>query len=167
LNQSAEDLFLQTFYTFIKYIIRRLRFFTQHRIDTHLLNSNNYQITNNGREQMRFLIELNKRKNGEFNHNFNSDKLQQKVELNHRTDEQQKREYRLSIIEELRLKEADQTACLVLRETRLKRQKILDNHQKTIPIRILRSTLQDLIAMMENETILRRSKTLLYAYANR
>jgi hypothetical protein len=116
---------------------------------------------------MRFLIELNKRKNGEFNHNLNSDKLQRNLELNHRTDEQQKREYRLSIIEELRLKEADQTACLVLRETRLKRQKILDNHQKTIPIRILRSTLQDLIAMMENETILRRSKTLLYAYANR
>jgi hypothetical protein len=167
LNQSAEDLFLQTFVTFIKYIIRRLRFFTQHRIDTHLFNSNNYEITSNGREQMRFLIELNKRKNGEFNQNFNSDKLQRKVELNNRTDEEQKREYRLSIMEELRRKEADETACLVLRESRLKRQKILDNHQKPITIRILRATLQDLIAVMENETILRRSKTLLYAYANR
>lgn len=171
LNQCGEHLFLQTLYTFLKYIIRRLRFFTQHRIDTHLLNSTTYEMTSNVREQIRFLIELNKIQNGEFNNNLNIDKFQRKIELTNVIDEEQKRmqthECRLSIIEELRQKEADETACLVLRESRLKRQKLSDHHQKIKPIRILRASLQDLIGVMENEPILRRSKTLLYAYANR
>jgi hypothetical protein len=54
-----------------------------------------------------------------------------------------------------------------LRESRSKRQKLSDSNQKTIPIRILRANLQDLILVMENIPILKRSKTLLYAYANR
>jgi hypothetical protein len=123
-------------------------------------------MTSNVREQIRFLIELNKSRNGELNNTF-----QRKTELINITDEEQKRirtrEYRLSVIEELRQKEANETACLVLRESRLKRQKTSDNDRKIKPIRILRANLQDLIIVMENIPILKRSKTLLYAYANR
>jgi hypothetical protein len=166
LNECGEHLFLQTLYTFLKHIIQRLHFYTEHRIDTQLLNSNTYEMTSNVREQIRFLIELNKSRNGELNNTF-----QRKTELINITDEEQKRirtrEYRLSVIEELRQKEANETACLVLRESRLKRQKTSDNDRKIKPIRILRANLQDLIIVMENIPILKRSKTLLYAYANR
>lgn len=156
LNQSGEDLFLQTLYKFLKYIIQRLHFYTEHRVDTQLLNSNNYEMTNNVREQIRFLIELN---NNNFPRKSDDDEEQKRIGI---------RENRLSLIEELRRKEANETACLVLRESRLKRQKISDNNnKKLIPIRILRANLQDLIIVMENIPILKRSKTLLYAYANR
>ncbi|CAF2368315.1 unnamed protein product [Rotaria sp. Silwood2] len=171
LNEYGEQLFLQTLYTFLKYIIRRLLFFTQHRIDTRLLDSNRYEMTSNVREQMRFLFELNKVQNGESNNNLNSGIFQRKSESINIVDEEQKRtrirDYRLSIIEQLRQKEADETACLVLRESRLKRQKISDNNRNIMPTRILRASLQELIAVMESEPILKRSKTLLYAYANR
>jgi hypothetical protein len=128
-------------------------------------------MTSNVREQIRFLIELNKSRNGELNNHFHIGKFQRKSDLTNITDDEQKRirtrEYRLSVIEELRQKEANETACLVLRESRLKRQKISDNTRKSIPIRILRANLQDLIVVMENIPILKRSKTLLFAYANR
>lgn len=128
-------------------------------------------MTSNVREQIRFLIKLNKSRNGEINNHLHLGSFQRKAELINVTDEEQKRirtrEYRLSIIEELRQKEANETACLVLRESRSKRQKMSDSNQKTIPIRILRANLQDLILVMENIPILKRSKTLLYAYANR
>jgi hypothetical protein len=128
-------------------------------------------MTSNVREQIRFLIKLNKSRNGEINNHLHLGSFQRKAELINVTDEEQKRirtrEYRLSIIEELRQKEANETACLVLRESRSKRQKLSDSNQKTIPIRILRANLQDLILVMENIPILKRSKTLLYAYANR
>jgi len=128
-------------------------------------------MTSNVREQIRFLIELNKSRNGELNNHFHIGTFQRKSDLTNITDDEQKRirtrEYRLSVIEELRQKEANETACLVLRESRLKRQKISDNTRKSIPIRILRANLQDLIVVMENIPILKRSKTLLYAYANR
>ncbi|CAF0789239.1 unnamed protein product [Adineta steineri] len=172
LDESGEQLFLQTLYTFLKYIIRRLHFFAQHRIDTYLLNSNTYEITSNVREQIRFLIELDKLQNGNFNNNINMNKFQQKKsEMMNIMGDDEKRmqghEYRLSVIEELRKKEADETACLVLRESRLKRQKLSDNYQKSISTRIIRANLQDLIVVMENEQTLKRSRTLLYAYANR
>jgi hypothetical protein len=179
LNECGEQLFLQTLYTFLKYLIRRVHFFTEHRIDTQFLGTNTYEMTSNVREQIRFLMELNKLQNGEtynvsLNNNLNAGLLQRKTESMNMTDindEEQKRtrarEYRLSVMEELRQKEADETACLVLRESRLKRQKVSDANRKTISIRIFRATLQYLIAVMENEPILRRSKTLLYAYANR
>jgi hypothetical protein len=171
LNECGEHIFLQTLYTFLKHIIRRLVFYAEHRLDTQLLNSNIYEMTNNVREQIRFLIELNKSRNGELNNNLHIGTVQRRTNLLNITDEEQKRirarEYRLSLIEELRQKEANETACLVLRESRLKRQKISDNNQKTIPMRILRANLQDLIIVMENIPILKRSKTLLYAYANR
>jgi hypothetical protein len=172
LNECGEHIFLQTLYTFLKYIIRRLVFYAEHRLDTQLLNSNTYEMTSNVREQIRFLIELNKSRNGELNNNLHINTFQRKTELVNFTDEEQKRirarEYRLSLIEELRQKEANETACLVLRESRLKRQKISsDNNQKTISMRILRANLQDLIIVMENIPILKRSKTLLHAYANR
>lgn len=167
LNECGEHLILQTLNKFLKHIIQRLLFYTEHRIDTQLLNSNTYEITSNVREQIRFLIELNKSRNGELNINT----FQRKTELININDEEQKRirtrEYRLSLIEELRQKEANETACLLLRESRLKRQKLSDNNQKSIPIRILRANLQDLIIVMENIPTLKRSKTLLYAYANR
>ena len=171
LNECAEHLFLQTLYTFLKYIIRRLLFFTQHRTDTRLLNINTYEMISNVREQMRFLIELNKLKNDESHNNLNLGIFQQKSSLTDSINEEQKRirthEYRSSVIEHLRQKEADETACLVLRQSYLKRQKVLDHYQKIMPIKILRASLQELIAVMENEPILKRSKTLLYAYANR
>jgi hypothetical protein len=157
LNECGEQLILQTLHTFLKYIIQRLHFYAEHRIDTQLLNSNSYEMTSNVREQIRFLIELNKFQNGVSNPpEFNAE--QKRIPT---------REYRLSILEELRQKEADETACLVLRESRLKRQKTSNNNPKTIPIRILRANLQDLITVMENQSILKRSKTLLHAYANR
>jgi hypothetical protein len=128
-------------------------------------------MTSNVREQIRFLIKLNKSRNGEINNHLHLGSFQRKAELINLTDEEQKRirtrEYRLSIIEELRQKEANETACLVLRDSRSKRQKLSDSNQKTIPIRILRANLQDLILVMENIPILKQSKTLLYAYANR
>ncbi len=128
-------------------------------------------MTSTVREQIRFLIKLNKSRNGEINNHLHLGSFQRKAELINVTDEEQKRirtrEYRLSIIEELHQKEANETACLVLRESRSKRQKMFDSNQKTIPIRILRANLQDLILVMENIPILKRSKTLLYAYANR
>lgn len=128
-------------------------------------------MTSNVREQIRFLIKLNKSRNGEINNHLHLGSFQRKAELINVTDEEQKRirtrEYRLSIIEELRQKEANETACLVLRDSRSKRQKLSDSNQKTIPIRILRANLQDLILVMENIPILKQSKTLLYAYANR
>ena len=171
LSECAEHLFLQTLYTFLKHIIQRLLFFTQHRTDTRLLNVNTYEMTSNVREQMRFLIELNKLKNDELHNSLNLGKFQHKSALTDTINEEQKRirthEYRSSVIEHLRQKEADETACLVLRQSYLKRQKALDHHQKIMPIRILRASLQELIAVMESEPILKRSKTLLYAYANR
>lgn len=114
-----------------------------------------YEMTSNVREQIRFLNELNKTRN---NVNNPMDDVQKQIST---------REYRLSVIEEIRQKEANETACLVLRESRLKRQKTSDNNRKLIPKRILRSNVQDLIIVMENIPILKRSKTLLYAYANR
>jgi hypothetical protein len=59
LNECGEQLILQTLHTFLKYIIQRLHFYAEHRIDTQLLNSNSYEMTSNVREQIRFLIELN------------------------------------------------------------------------------------------------------------
>ncbi|CAF3313475.1 unnamed protein product [Rotaria socialis] len=171
LNPCGEKLFLQTLYTFLKHIIRRLRFFTQHRSDTRFLNSNAYEMTSNTREQIRFLIELNKIQNGETNNNLNMSIFQRKPEMLNIIEEDLKgtrtREYRTSIIEQLRQKEADETACLVLRDTRLKRKKLTDNNPNMTPIRILRASLQELIAVMESEPVLKRSKTLLYANANR
>ena len=124
LNECGERLFLQTLYTFLRHIIRRLLFYTEHRIDTQLLNSNTYEMTSNVREQIRFLIKLNKSRNGEINNHLHLGSFQRKAELINVTDEEQKRirtrEYRLSIIEELRQKEANETACLVLRESRSK-----------------------------------------------
>jgi hypothetical protein len=155
LNENAEDLFLQTLYNFLRHIIRRLRFYTEHRIDMQLLNSNTYEMTSNVREQIRFLIELNKSRNG-------IGSFPRTAESN---DEQKCIRTRLSIIEELRQKEANETACLVLRESRSKRQKFSD--KTTIPFRLLRANLQDLILVMENLPVLKRSKTLLFAYANR
>ncbi|CAF3368223.1 unnamed protein product [Rotaria sp. Silwood1] len=171
LNEYAEHLFLHTLYTFLKYIIRRLLFFTQHRIDTRLLDSNIYDMTSNVREQMRFLFELNKVQNGESNNNLSNGIFQRKPESTSIIDEEQKRtrirDYQSSVIEQLRQKEADETACLVLRQSRLKRQKISNNNRNFMPTRILRASLQELIAVMESEPILKRSKTLLFAYANR
>ena len=169
LNENAEDLFLQTLYTFLRDIIRRLRFYTEHRLDTQVLNSHTYEMTSNVREQIRFLIELNKSRNGgEFNHNLHLNSLQRRTDLN---DDDQKcirtREYRLSVIEELRQKEANDTACLVLRESRSKRQKLSDKNRQTTSFRFLRANIQDLILVMENIPVLRRSTVLLYAYANR
>jgi hypothetical protein len=156
LNETGEDLFLQTLYNFLRHIIHRLRFYTEHRIDTQLLNSNSYEMTSNVREQIRFLIELNKSRNGDF-----------PIGSCSRNDDEQKNvrthENRLSVIEELRQKEANDTACLVLRESRSKRQKLSDHR----PFRLLRASLQDLILVMENQPVLKRSKTLLRAYANR
>jgi hypothetical protein len=120
-------------------------------------------MTSNVREQIRFLIKLNKSRNGEINNHLHLGSFQRKAELINVTDEEQKRirtrEYRLSIIEELRQKEANETACLVLRESRSKRQKMSDSNQKTIPIRILRANLQDLILVMENIPVLKRSNS--------
>jgi hypothetical protein len=156
LNEDGEDLFLQTLYNFLRHIIRRLRFYTEHRIDTKLIHSNRYEMTSNVREQIRFLIELNKSRNeiGSFPRNDDEQKLVRTHEY-----------HRLSIIEELRQKEANETACLVLRESRSKRQKLSDHHRTSF--RLLRANLQDLILVMENLPVLKRSKTLLYAYANR
>ncbi|UJR16233.1 hypothetical protein I4U23_003143 [Adineta vaga] len=174
LSQCGEHVFLQTLYAFLTYIIRRLHFFAQHRLDTRLFNSNIYEMTSNVREQIRFLVELNKAQTGESNRNLNIDRFHQRqVELTtnvHNGEQkciQTPRDHRLSLLEDLRQREADETACLVLRESRLKRQKTTDNEQKIKPIRIVRGNTQDLIVVMENESILRRSKTLLYAYANR
>ena len=117
LNECGERLFL-------RHIIRHLLFSTEHRIDTQLLNSNTYEMTSNVREQIRFLIKLNKSRNGEINNHRLLGSFQRKAELINVTDEVQKRirtrEYRLSMIEELRQKEANETACLVLRESRSK-----------------------------------------------
>ncbi|CAF5007098.1 unnamed protein product [Rotaria socialis] len=128
-------------------------------------------MTSNTREQIRFLIELNKIQNGETNNNLNMSIFQRKPEMLNIIEEDLKgtrtREYRTSIIEQLRQKEADETACLVLRDTRLKRKKLTDNNPNMTPIRILRASLQELIAVMESEPVLKRSKTLLYANANR
>ena len=81
-------------------------------------------MTSNVREQIRFLIKLNKSRNGEINNHLHLGSFQRKAELINVTDEEQKRirtrEYRLSMIEELRQKEANETACLVLRESRSK-----------------------------------------------
>ena len=154
LNQSAEELFLQTLYTFLRQIITHLRFYTEHRLDTQFFHSKAYEMTSNVREQIRFLMELNKSRSGPININEGEQK------------DTRTREYRLSVIEELRQKEANETACLVLRESRSKRQKLSEKN-RTSTVKLLRANLQDLIVIMENLPILRRSKTLLYAYANR
>lgn len=158
LDQNAEDIFLQTLYTFVRQIITRLRFYTEHRLDTQFFNSKTYEMTSNVREQIRFLMELNKSRNGPVGSmDVNNDGEQKDMRT---------REYRLSVIEELRQKEANETACLVLRESRSKRQKLSEKN-RTTTLKLLRANLQDLILIMENLPILRRSKTLLYAYANR
>lgn len=171
LNSDGEQLILQTLYKFLKHIIRRLLFFTQHRTDTRLFHSNAYEMMSNVREQIRYLIQLHKTQNGGLNSNLNMNIYQRKSEMNSITDEDLKRirvgDYQPTTIEQLRRKEADETACLVLRESRLKRQKRENNQQPLFPTRILRASLQELIAVMENESTLKRSKTLLYAYANR
>lgn len=151
LSRCGEGVFLQTLYNFIRYILRRVRFFAQHRVDTHQMHSGTYDMMSNVREQIRFLMDVNQSKHAERNPMIP-------------TGNDQKR---LTSIEGLRQREADETACLVLRESRLKRQKTAENERKTKPVRAVRANAQDLIVVMENETILRRSKTLLYAYANR
>ena len=115
-------------------------------------------MTSHVREQIRFLIDLDN---------------QRKADPIHSNDDEQKRmrsrEYRLSLVEELRHKEANEMARHVLRDCRLKRQKTLadENQKKSTHKRILRANLQDLFIVMENLPILKRSKTFLFAYANR
>jgi hypothetical protein len=171
LSPSANDLVLQTLSRFLQHILRRVLFFVKHRINGQSTGNERYDMTSNVREQMRFLTELHKVKYDNMTH---ADAMQRKIESNQPFDvnnEEQKRmrtrDYRLSIVEELRQKEADETACLVLRETRLKRQKLSANNGSSASMRIHRVNRQDLIVVMEDEPILKRSKTLLVAYANR
>ena len=156
LNPCAESLFLQSLYRFIEQLIGRVLFVAQHRVDVSSFSSQRYEMTTNVREQIRFLIDWHRHQYGDSNN----------VKTN--TDDEQKplraREYRVSVLEGLRRKEADETACLVLRESRLKRQKRIDEQEKT---KVTRANRQDLIAVMENHPRLKRSKTLLFAYANR
>lgn len=170
LDQTAEEIFLQTLHTFLRSVITRLRFYTEHRLDTQFFHSNTYEMTSNVREQIRFLMELNRSRTGPLNHQIQVGSMEHRTDPNNINPGDQKdirsREYRLSMIEELRQREANETACLVLRESRSKRQKLSEKNR--IPtMRSLRANLQDLILVMENLPILRRSKTLLYAYANR
>lgn len=175
LNQCGEELILQTLYRFLHYIIERMRFYIRHRIDRPPLDSDQYETTSNTREQIRFLIDLHKLHQGSAETTAQGyPSSLQKLDWSYPSssqDEEQKRsrvrEQRLSAMEELRHREADETANLVLRETRIKRQKLMNKDGKTAPPRILRATLQDLILVMENEPKLKRSKTLLFAYANR
>ena len=171
LNECGEHLILRTLDALLKHILRRLLFFTNHRIDTHLLGSQAYEMTSNVREQIRFLVDASRIEHGD---SFQSALGQPRAETMNKmaiNDDQEKRtrtrEYRLSVLEELRQKEADETACFVLRQTRLKQQERAAHTKKGIPTRIRRGTLPDLIAVMESEPKLRRSKSLLYAYANR
>lgn len=86
-------------------------------------------MTSNVRKQIRILMELNRY--------LQVDSI--KVNPNDSKDIRT-REYRLSMIEELRQREANETACLVLRESRSKRQKLSEkNRQPTI--RFLRAHL--------------------------
>jgi len=158
LNQCAEQLIFETLSKFLRHLIERIRFYTEHRTDIRCHNSNSYEMTSHVREQIRFLIDLDN---------------QRKADPIHSNDDEQKRmrsrEYRLSLVEELRHKEANEMARHVLRDCRLKRQKTLadENQKKSTHKRILRANLQDLFIVMENLPILKRSKTFLFAYANR
>lgn len=162
-DQSAEEIFIERLHTFLRFIITRLHFYTKHRLDTQFFHSNIYQMTSNVREQIRFLMELNRSRSGASNRHLQVEPINVNP-----TDQKdpRTREYRLSMIEELRQREANETACLVLRESRSKRQKLIEKTPQPI-MKYLRVNLQDLILVMENLPILRRSKTLLYAYANR
>ena len=112
-------------------------------------NSDRYDPISNVREQIRFLLDL------------------QKVTMNSLSNNDNEQKNRTSFLDELRRKEADETASHVLRESRLKRQKLSNDETKSTVIRFRRANLQDLITVMEDEKVLKRSKLLFFAYANR
>lgn len=160
LNPCAENLFLSSMYRFIDAILRRVLFYAQHRVDTSSFSSNRYEMTSNVREQIRFLVDWHKH---QYGGDSNNDKTTTSMDDAEDQRRLRAREHRLSVLEGLRRKEADETACLVLRECRLKRQKRMDEQV----VRVHRVNRQDLIAVMENHPRLKRSKTLLVAYSNR
>lgn len=149
LADEAEKLIFENLENFLKKIVLRAMFFARHRIDVKSLSADRYEMKTNSREQIRFLVDLQKNEKSlnvpptEIEENFRRTK-----------------DFRASIVEQMRKKEAEQTASIVLREIRTKKQNETRRN-------FLRVNLQDLIAVLETESIFRRSKLLLFAYANR
>ncbi|CAF1490145.1 unnamed protein product, partial [Didymodactylos carnosus] len=181
IQEQAVQIILSTLHQLLLYLLQRLKLYTSHRANSQILCQNpSYVEQTNVREQMRFLSEIAKlqREDEEVNERRkmfrqgkqysttvgrNDDHIQAD-ERRHRT-----REYKRAVIEELRQKEADATACLVLKQSRQKRTLLTgvnDDEETNVtkPKRLLRANLQDLISIMENERLFKRSKLLLYAY---
>lgn len=95
LDENAENLILQTFFRFVRHLIERIHFYVRHRTDRSALNSNRYEMTSHTREQIRFLIDLNKTNSTTTTTTNNED-------FRHRS-------------------EIDETTSFIQRETRLKR----------------------------------------------